>query len=112
VCGVLKREPRWEAEIMIGHVVFYKMKSGTTEADERSLIDQARRELASLPGVMNLRVGKNIEAAAEGYSIALVMDFQDEAALKAYRVNPDHQHFVKNVAGPVVSEIWRFDFHW
>jgi quinol monooxygenase YgiN len=97
---------------MIGHVVFYKMKSGTSEADERSLIDQARRELAKLPGVMNLRVGRNIDALAQDYSVALVMDFQDEAALEAYRLHPEHQSFVKNIAGPLVSEIWRFDFRW
>ena len=97
---------------MICHVVFYKMKSGTTEADERRLMDRARQELAKLPGVMNLRVGKSIETSAQGYSIALVMDFQDEAALQTYHTDPEHQHFVKNVAGPVVSEIWRLDFHW
>lgn len=97
---------------MICHVVFYKMKSGTTEADEGDLMDRARRELAKLPEVMNLRVGKSIEVSAQGYSIALVMDFQDEAALEAYRVHPDHQNFVKNIAGPAVSEIWRFDFRW
>ena len=97
---------------MICHVVFYKMKPGTSEVDEHGLMDQARRELAKLPGVTNLRVGRNIDASAEGYSIALVMDFQDEAALEAYRVHPEHQNFVKNIAGPLVSEIWRFDFHW
>jgi hypothetical protein len=97
---------------MICHVVFYKMKPGTAEADERSLMDRARLELAKLPGVMNLRVGKSIEASALRYSIALVMDFQDEAALEAYRMHLEHQHFVKNIAGPLVSEIWRFDFRW
>lgn len=97
---------------MICHVVFYKMKPGATATDEQNLMDQARRELARLPRVMNLRVGKSVEDSAQGYSIALVMDFQDEAALEAYRVHPDHQHFVKNIAGPVVSDIWRFDFHW
>jgi quinol monooxygenase YgiN len=97
---------------MICHIVFYKMKPGTTEADERSLMDQARRELAKLPGVTNLRVGRNIDASVLGYSIALVMDFQDEAALESYRVHPEHQSFVKNIAGPLVSEIWRLDFRW
>jgi quinol monooxygenase YgiN len=97
---------------MICHVVFYKMKPGTTEAEEYSLMDQARRELTKLPGVVNLRVGRNIDASVEGYSLALIMDFQDEAALEAYRVHPEHQSFVKNIAGPLVSEIWRFDFHW
>jgi quinol monooxygenase YgiN len=97
---------------MIGHVVFYKMKPGISEADECSLMDRARRQLAKLPGVMNLRVGKNIEAFAQAYSIALVMDFQDETALEAYRVHPEHQDFVKKIAGPLVDEIWRFDFRW
>lgn len=97
---------------MICHIVFYKMKPGTTDADEKSLMDQARRELGRLPHVMNLRVGKNIEASGQEYSIALVMDFQDEPALEAYRVHPDHQHFVKKIAGPLVSEIWRLDFGW
>ena len=97
---------------MICHVVFYKMKAGTTEVDKAGLVDQARRELVKLPGVMNLRVGGNIDASAQGYSIALVMDFHDEAALEAYRVHPAHQDFVKNIGGPLVSEIWRFDFRW
>jgi len=97
---------------MICHVVFYKMKAGMTEADERTLMDQARRELAKLPGVTNLRVGRNVDASTQGYSIALVMDFHDEVALEAYRVNPEHQSFVKNIAGPFVSETWRFDFRW
>ncbi len=97
---------------MICHIVFYKMKPGTTDADEQSLMDQARRELGRLPRVMNLRVGKNIETSGQEYSIALVMDFQDEPALEAYRVHPGHHHFVKNIAGPLVSEIWRLDFGW
>jgi quinol monooxygenase YgiN len=97
---------------MICHVVFYKMKPGATEADELTLVDQARRELAKLPGVTNLRVGRNLDTSAQGYSLALVMDFQDEAALEAYRVHPEHQSFVKNIAGPLVSEIWRSDFRW
>jgi quinol monooxygenase YgiN len=97
---------------MICHVVFYKMRPGTTEADERSLMEQARRELTKLPGVMNLRVGRNIDASAQDYSIALVMEFPDEAALEAYRVHPEHQSFVKNIAAPLVSKIWRFDFRW
>jgi len=95
---------------MICHVVFYRMKPGTTEEDEARLIDEARRRLPLLPGVRNLRAGKNINAIEAGYSVALVMDFEDDAALEAYRVHADHQFFVKRIAGALVSEIWRFDF--
>jgi len=97
---------------MICHVVFYRMKPGCTEADETRLIDEARRRLPLLPGVKKLRAGKNIRSSEDSYSVALVMDFEDEAALEAYRVHPDHQFFVKRVAEPLVSEIWRLDFRW
>jgi hypothetical protein len=76
------------------------------------LIDEARRRLPWLPGVKNLRVGKNIRQAGNGYSVALAMDFEDDAALEAYRIHPDHQFFVQQIPRPLVSEIWRFDFRW
>jgi len=95
---------------MICHVVLYRMKVGATGHDEERLIDEARKRLPLLPGVKNLRAGKNIEPAEEGYSVALVMDFDDVSALEAYRVHPDHQFFVKRIAEPLVSEIRRFDF--
>ncbi|MGH9454369.1 MAG: Dabb family protein [Terriglobia bacterium] len=97
---------------MIGHVVLYKMKSGKTAKDEEWLVREARQQLAVLPGVRNLRVGRNIEPATSGYALALVMDFEDGAALEAYRVHPDHQKFVKEIAGPLVDEIFRYDFEW
>lgn len=97
---------------MICHIVLYRMKAGTTQEDENRLIDQARRKLTTLPGVRNLRAGKSIEGRKQGYSVALVMDFQDEAALETYRLHPDHQKFVKEIAEPLVGEIWRFDFPW
>ena len=97
---------------MICHMVFYRLKPGSTEADEARLIDEARRQLPLLTGVRNLRAGKNMAPAENGYSVALVMDFEDGAALEAYRVHPDHQFFVQQIAGPLVSEIWRYDFRW
>jgi hypothetical protein len=72
---------------MICHVVLYRMKAESTEGDEAWLIDEARRRLPLLPGVKNLRAGKNIELAPNGYSLALVMDFEEAAALEAYRVH-------------------------
>ena len=97
---------------MIGHIVLYRMKPGTTADDEIRLVEEARSQLPKLPGVKNLRAGRSIEPGSKGYAVALVMDFADEAALEAYRVNPEHQRFVQKAAGPVVSEIVRFDFRW
>jgi hypothetical protein len=86
------------------------MKPGTTDADERRLIQAARQTLPRVAGVRNLRAGKCLAGSGKGYSVALVMDFEDAAALEAYRVDAGHQKFVKETAEPVVQEIWRFDF--
>lgn len=97
---------------MICHVVFYRLKQGTNESDENSLIEAARQSLPALQGVRNLRVGRSLSGPEKGYSVALVMDFENAQALEAYRVDARHQQFVKGVAGPLVEDIWRFDFEW
>lgn len=97
---------------MICHLVLYQMKPELTEANQTELVRLALKHLAVLPGVKNLRAGKSIKGPEKGYSVALAMDFADEAALEVYRVHPDHQKFVKEIAGPMVSDILRFDFSW
>jgi hypothetical protein len=97
---------------MICHVVFYRMRQGTNESDENWLMNAARQTLSTLPSVRNLRVGKSLSVPERGYSLALVMDFENAEALEAYRVDSRHQQFVQGVAGPLVEDIWRFDFEW
>ncbi|HEV2351693.1 MAG TPA: Dabb family protein [Terriglobia bacterium] len=97
---------------MICHLVLYQMKPELNDDSQNQLVRLALEKLALLPGVKNLRAGKSIKGPEKGYSVALAMDFADEAALEVYRVHPDHQKFVKEIAGPMVSEILRFDFSW
>lgn len=97
---------------MICHLVLYRMKQGTSEAEENRLLDEARRRLPKIPGVRNFKAGRSITGPEKGYALALAMDFEDAAALGAYRVDADHQRFVKGIAQPFVEEIWRFDFEW
>ena len=96
---------------MVCHLVFYRMKPETTEADADYLVREARGRLCRLTGVCNLKAGKNIDKSGE-YRVALSMDFEDEAALETHRVHPDHQAFVNNIAQPLISEVWRYDFWW
>ena len=95
---------------MICHVVLYVMKPGTAEHEEARLVAQARQKIPLVPGVKNFKAGRNLEGDSGTYSVALVMEFENAAALDAYRVDPDHQRFVKEIAGPVVAETLRFDF--
>lgn len=97
---------------MICHLVFYRMKQGTSREDGTRLIDEARRRLPRVPGVRNLKAGRNVAGAEEAYAVALSMDFENAAALEAYRTDAGHQQFVKEVAGPLVEDIRRYDFEW
>jgi Stress responsive A/B Barrel Domain len=97
---------------MICHLVFYRMKQGTSEEETDRLLGEARLRLPRLPGVKNLRAGTSVGGADKGYAAALAMEFEDAAALESYRVNPDHQKFVIEIAGPMVEEVWRYDFQW
>ena len=97
---------------MICHLVFYRMKQGTREGDADRLIHEARLRLPKVPGVRNLKAGKSLGGPDKGYAAALSMDFENAAALEAYRVNPDHQKFVKEIAEPLVDEVWRYDSQW
>lgn len=95
---------------MICHIVFYRMKPTTNQAEENRLVEEARRRLPKVHGVRNLRAGRSLGGPSKDYSVALVMDFDDAAALEAYRVDEDHRRFVKEIAEPLIQEIWRFDF--
>ena len=97
---------------MICHLVFYRTKQGLNEQDEIRLMEEARRRLPKVPGVMNLKVGRSLGGTDQGFTIALAMDFTDVDALEAYRVHPDHQKFVTKIAEPLLENVWRYDFEW
>ena len=73
---------------MICHVVLIRLKNGLGEAKGAELLEQARKLLAPIPGVHNLRLGRGVGKKAEvEYPYALVMEFEDENALQGYQVH-------------------------
>jgi hypothetical protein len=96
---------------MIHHVVLIRLKTGLGEDAGAELLEQARKLLAPIPGVQNLRLGRGLGRKAEvDFPYALLMDFEDEAALQSYQVHPDHLRFVREVADPVQDEKKVFDY--
>jgi len=93
---------------MICHVVLIRLKKEEIEKTQW-VLDQAREVLSTIPGVHNLRVGKGIKIDYP-YPISFVMDFDDETALQAYQVHPDHRRFVDEILGPVVGDKQVYDY--
>ncbi len=86
---------------MVKHVVFFKMKETALNASKEKNIkalDKKFHSLENLPGVLKMETGLSIDN--EQYDFCLNMDFEDEKALEAYLVHPDHllvKAFVFNV---------------
>jgi len=74
---------------MLVHIVCFKYKPDVDEAarrDHRSKL----RGLASLGGIVDLRVGADVVRSPRSYDTGLIVRFPDRAALDAYQKNPVH----------------------
>jgi hypothetical protein len=98
---------------MICHVVLIRLKEGVSESDASNLLERAKMLLGPIPGVRDLRVGRGLGKKAEvSYPFALVMEFEDENALEAYQVHPDHQTFVRDVVDPLQDDKKVYDYRY
>ena len=69
------------------HHVALKWKEGTTDADKQKAMTSLREVLSEIPGAKNMW-SKTIKVQPKEYSQTFVIEFEDEAALKAYAENP------------------------
>lgn len=94
---------------MISHLVLIRLRGGLGRDREERFLAQAREVLGPIPGVRNLQVGRNLRAEST-HPFALVMEFADEAALRAYQAHPEHQRFLADIIGPLVEDKQVLDY--
>ncbi|MCC8096583.1 MAG: Dabb family protein [Tannerellaceae bacterium] len=79
---------------MLKHIVMWKLKAeaeGKTKAENALWMKEHLEALVGVvPEIRSLEVGINIKESAMAYDAVLVSTFDDEAALEAYKVNPEH----------------------
>ncbi len=98
---------------MICHVVLIRLNAEVSPEDTESFMVEASNVLSPIPGVRNFKVGKGLGVKADvSYPIALVMEFNDDAALEAYQVHPEHQRFVREVVGPIQDDKQVYDYRY
>ncbi len=88
--------------ITVTHIVFWKLADnaeGATKRENALIIKQKLEALVGvIPGLLSAKVGLN-ENGGE-YDAALIAEFTDADALKAYDTHPEHvrvREFVKKV---------------
>ena len=74
---------------MLVHVVSFKYKATADEAT-RAQHRERLRALATIDGIVDLKVGADLVRSPRSYDTGLVIVFTDRAALDAYQKNARH----------------------
>jgi len=105
------RNPRSHAG-GITHVVLLWLKTPGDRAAIEKIIATSR-QFTSIPGVMNVRVGRPLASTRPvvdaTFDVGLTMSFRDEAALHAYETHPQHVKAVTEVLRPLAGKILVYD---
>ena len=83
---------------MIAHIVLFKPRPDLAADAKRRLLDSFETALRQIPSIRRARVGRRImhgrsyeTLMSVDYQFAAVLEFDDEAGLKAYLEHPAHQ---------------------
>ncbi len=76
------------------HVVTVRWKADATEDQRQSAVNGVGKMAAAIPGVKNIWL-KTLKVQGDRYNNAFVMEFESEAAFKAYADNPAHKDWEK-----------------
>ena len=104
-------EDATSAKGMLRHVVLFKFKDGTTDAQVREIEDAFR----ALPGkISTIRAFEwgtdvSVEMKAQGFTHCFLVTFADAAGREVYLPHPAHKEFV-SIVGPKVDKVLVFDF--
>jgi hypothetical protein len=95
------------------HVVTLYYRDGTTEEQKQAVLEGVEKMAAEIPGVRNIWLkpmkvqGTRAERQADGsfrmrpMTDAFVIEFENEAAFKAYEDHPAHRAWADNIYLPI-----------
>ncbi len=84
---------------MVKHIVMFKLKEADGRSEYENALEARKRFDNVIAEVKELKKGEVVinskEAPESNYTIALICEFDDIAALNAYQVHPAHVEFGK-----------------
>jgi len=75
---------------MYFHIFAFRWKPEATEALQAQAMKAILAFEATIPGLIDVHVGKNDSPRGQGYTFVGVMRFTDKAAVDAYTIHPRH----------------------
>ena len=106
-CNTMPRSINAAGQVQ--HVVICWLKPG----GDRAAVIQSANELAKIDGVLDVAVGGKIAGTRpmveNTFDIALIVTFQNEAALRAYENDPIHKRVLEQAVKPNVEKYVVYD---
>ena len=80
---------------VLRHVVFFKFKDGTSDADVSKVLAAFDELPKKIDAIKDYQRGKNISPIGfdDGYTHCFLVTFKDEAGREKYLPHPDHKAF-------------------
>ncbi len=83
---------------MIRHIVMFKFREFSNEAEKMAAALEAKNRIEKLPSKIDLirscEVGIDIRNLKWSYDIVLIMDFDTMNDVDSYTIHPAHQEFI------------------
>jgi hypothetical protein len=86
------------------HVVVFRLQPDTPAEPVEHLVRSLRELAATLPEIVDYRVGTDLGVNDASWDLAVTADFADEAGYLAYRDHPEHQAIIRDQVTPIVAE--------
>ena len=95
----------------VRHVVVFKFKEGTSDAQLKTIVDEFRKLPSKIPGITGFEWGRNNspEGLDQGFTHIFLVTFRDAASRDAYLPHPAHKNFVK-ILGPHLEKPFVVDY--
>jgi hypothetical protein len=94
---------------MITHLVSFKFKPETTDAEIQQLAEGLGRLPQIIEEIREFRFGADVIHSERSYDFGLVSSFDDLDAMQRYQVHPEHQKVIAHVKA-ITSGVVAVDF--
>jgi Stress responsive A/B Barrel Domain len=94
ISGVIVGQTKFGQPKSVIHVVTGKWKADSTPEQQKKAIDGVKEMAGKIPGIKNIWV-KPTKVQPRDYNFAFVIEFESEAAHKAYDGNPEHEKWAQ-----------------
>lgn len=94
---------------MLTHIVCWKYKTETTEAQRAEHIAKLKNLPNVIPNILSFSVGSDVLHLDRSFDTGLVSTYADRDALDAYTVHPEHQ-IVANLGKKIAEKVVSVDF--